>query len=680
MAKLQVTELDFDDIKDNLKVFLKAQSKFKDYDFEGSGMSVLLDTLAYNTHYLAFNANMAANEMFLDSAALRSSVVSHAKMLGYEVTSSRAPTASLNVFATTNSDTLTMPSGTKFTAAVGSESYSFVTISDITAANSGGTVSFLNTPVYEGTYITSTYNVDTSTQDQRFVLADNRSDISTLTVQVQNSISDTETLSYTKATDITQLIATSAVYFCQEAEAGKFEIYFGDGIVSKALVDGNIVTLKYVVTNKTAANGVSSFTSPSSIDGATAISVQTVGSAIGGAEPESINSIKLKAPLDYASQGRAVTIEDYKIFVKRLFPNTQAVSVWGGEDGSYDTSLGVTDTPEYGKVFISVKSTTGENLTSVQKSNLVSALAPYKVASTTPVIVDAETTNIILNITAQYNKNATTLSPSELQTNILTTITNYNNSTLQVFNEPFRHSRLTSLVDNTDGSILNSTATVRISKSFTPELSIENSYALNFANKIYHPHGGHNRNAGGVITSTGFYLTDNTAFNVGQDISREYFLDDDGDGNIRIYYLSVLDRIYSSDFAGRIDYHSGIVSLFPINILSVSNINGAPSAKIILNAVPDSYDIAPVRNQILELDLVSTNITASVDAITSTGQAFTTTTTATGSTTTVTTASSSAGGSSSSSSAGSSSSSTQSSASSSSSSSSSSSPTRSSGY
>ena len=518
MAKLQVTELDFDDIKDNLKVFLKAQTKFKDYDFEGSGMSVLLDTLAYNTHYLAFNANMAANEMFLDSAALRSSVVSHAKMLGYEVTSSRAPTASLNVFATTNEDTLTMPAGTKFSAAVGSQSYSFVTTSDITAANSGGTVSFLNIPVYEGTYITSTYTVDTSSQDQRFVLTDNRSDISTLTVQVQNSDTDTEVVAFAKATDITQLTADSPVYFCQEAEAGKFEIYFGDGIVSKALVDGNIVTLKYVVTNKTAANGVSSFTSPSSIDGATAISVQTVGSAIGGAEPESINSIKLKAPLDYASQGRAVTIEDYKVFVKKLFPNTQAVSVWGGEDGSYDSSLGVTDTPEYGKVFISVKSTTGENLTSVQKSNLVSALAPYKVASTTPVVVDAETTNITLNVTAQYNKNATTLSPSELETNILTTITNYNNSTLQVFNEPFRHSVITSLIDSTDTSILNSTATVAISKSFTPNLSVESSYTINYANKIYHPHGGHNRNAGGVISSSGFYLVANTAFSIGEDI------------------------------------------------------------------------------------------------------------------------------------------------------------------
>ena len=193
--------------------------------------------------------------------------------------------------------------------------------------------------------VTSTYTVDTSDASQRFLLTDNRADINTLTVKVQNSISDTETVTYTKATDITQLISTSTVYFCQEVEAGRFEIYFGDGIVSKALVDGNIVTLDYVITNKTEANGVSSFTAPASIAGETAVTLQTISRAEGGSEPETINSIKLQAPLDYASQGRAVTTEDYRVFVKKLFPNTQAVSVWGGEDGSFDPSLGVVATP-----------------------------------------------------------------------------------------------------------------------------------------------------------------------------------------------------------------------------------------------------------------------------------------------------------------------------------------------
>ncbi len=643
MAKLQVTELDFDDIKENLKTYLKAQTTFKDYDFEGSGLNILLDTLAYNTHYLAFNANMVANEMFLDSAALRSSVVSHAKMLGYEVTSARAPEASLNIIVTTNTDTVTMPAGTKFNASIGSDSYSFVTISDITSSNSAGQVIFNQTPVYEGTYVISTYTVDTSDASQRFLLTDNRADINTLSVQVQNSSTDTQTVSYTKAVDITQLTSTSAVYFCQEVEAGLFEIYFGDGIVSKALVDGNIVTMKYVVTNKTEANGVSSFTAPSSIAGETSISVQTLSRAVGGSEPESINSIKLKAPLDYSSQGRAVTIEDYKVFVKRLFPNTQAVSVWGGEDGSFDSSLGVVSTPEYGKVFISIKSTTGLDLTTVQKSNLVSALAPYKVASITPVIVNAETTYIILNITAQYNKNATTSSPSELEALVLSTLTNYNSNELQSFNSPFRHSQLTRLIDSTETSILNSTATVTMGKFLTPQMSTLASNRINFNNRIYNPHPNHNINQGGVISSTGFYLTPNTLFTESDEgVFKEYFLNDDGNGNIRLFYLEDQIKVYNSRIGGTVDYDKGIISLEPMNFYQISNVDGLASTKIRITAIPDSYDIIPVRNQILELDLVNTKISAIVDAITSTGQGYTTATTSTGSTTTVTAASSTA--------------------------------------
>jgi len=643
MAKLQVTELDFDDIKDNLKTFLKAQTKFKDYDFEGSGMSVLLDTLAYNTHYLAFNANMTANEMFLDSAALRSSVVSHAKMLGYEVSSARAPKAFVNVSAITNNGTLTMPAGTTFSAANGSDSYSFATISDITSSNSGGIISFRDVPVYEGTYITSTYSVDVSDASQRFLLTDNRADTSTLTVSVQNSVSDTTTASFTKATDITQLQANSTVYFIQESEAGKYEIYFGDGIVSKALVDGNIVTLKYIVTNKAEANGLSSFSAPASIGGITSISVQVSSPATGGSEPESINSIKLSAPLDYSSQGRAVTIEDYKVFVKKLFPNAQSVAVWGGENGSYDVTTGVSSTPQYGKVFISIRSTTGNSLTSVQKSNLVSALSPYKVASISPVIVDAETTYIILGVTIQYDKNATTASPSELESKVLATLTNYNNTDLLTFNNPFRHSVVTTKIDSTEASILNSTATVTIGKYFTPTIGTERSYTINFSNALYNPHAAHNSQQGGILSSTGFYISTGSKFIEKDTATKEYYFDDDGSGNLRLYYLSGLQRIYNVIRVGTVDYNSGIVTILPIDILSVSSVDGSSSTQIRMTAIPNSYDIIPVRNQILELDTVNTRISASVDATTSTGVGYTTSTNSSGTTTTsVTTASSTA--------------------------------------
>ena len=625
-TRLRVTELDFDDIKDNLKTYLKGQNQFKDYDFEGSGMNILLDTLAYNTHYLAFNANMVANEMFLDSSSLRSSVVSHAKTLGYEVGSARAPTATLNINLSTTVATKTMSAGTAFTATVDGTSYQFVTISDVTSTNTGNNIPFDNVTVYEGTFVTSKYLVDTSDVEQRFILTDPRSDTTTLTVKVQNSSSDTTTTTYTKATDITQLSTSSTVYYLQEIEAGRFEVYFGDGVVSQALSDGNIVQLQYVVTNKTEANGASTFSSPSSIDGVTGITVTTVASASGGAESESIQSIKLNAPLDYSSQGRAVTTKDYEVYVKRLFPTTQAVSVWGGEDGSYDSSTGVSSTPEYGKVFISVKSTTGVDLTSAQKTNLETALAPYKVASITPVVVDAETTSLILGITIMYDSSATTYTASQIASLVSTTVSNYNDTDLQTFNTPFRHSKLLGLIDNTDTSILNSVATVTMAKFFTPTLSTSTDYRINFNNKFYNPHSGHNASAGGIVASTGFYLNSVT--------TTTYFFDDDGVGNLRIYSLVAGVRTYLNSTAGTVDYTNGLVTIGAVTITGVGEVDDDISSQIRITAIPNSYDITPVRNQILEIDLVNTTYDGSVDTTAATGVGYTTTTTSAGTTTT----------------------------------------------
>ena len=629
--RLKVTELDFDDIKDNLKVFLKNQTQFKDYDFEGSGMNILLDTLAYNTHYLAYNTNMVANEMFLDSSSLRSSAVSHAKALGYEVGSARAPIATINIVLSTTSATKTMPAGTAFSTTVDGTSYQFVTVSDVTSNNIGNAINFDSTEIYEGTYVTTKYLVDSSDIDQRFILTDPRSDTNTLTVKVQNSTTDTTTTTYTKATDISQLSSSSTVYFLQEIEAGRFEVYFGDGVVSAGLSDGNVVQLQYVVTNKTEANGASTFSSPSAIDSVTDITVTTVASATGGAEPESINSIKLNAPLDYAAQGRAVTVNDYKTFVRRLFPNTQAVSVFGGEDGSYDTSTGVSSIPEYGKVFISIKSTTGNNLTQVQKNNLANDLAPFKVSSVTPVIVDAETTFLILNTTIQYDSTATTSSASDLESLVSTSISNYNTSDLQTFNAPFRHSKLLGLIDNTDTAILNNTTTVTLAKLFTPTISTSINYNLNFNNKFYNPHSGHNSSGGGIIASTGFYLNNLT--------TTTYFFDDDGAGNLRTYSVVSGERVYLDSAAGTIDYVNGTIAINAIIITGVADVDNTSSNQIRITIIPNSYDVTPVRNQILEIDLINTTVTAGVDATAATGVGYTTTTStaAGGTTTTITT-------------------------------------------
>ena len=624
-TRLNVTEFDFDRVKSNLKTFLKAQTEFKDYDFEGSGMNILLDTLAYNTHYLGFNANMLANEMFLDSAALRSSVVSHAKTLGYEPSSCRAPIANVNVSLTTTSPTKTMSAGTAFTTTVDGTSYQFVTIADITASNIGNTVPFDSTSIYEGTYVTVKYIVDTSDAEQRYMITDNRADTTTLRVRVQTSVSDSTVTTYTKATDITQLSATSSVYYLQEVENGRFEVYFGDGVVSKALSDGNVVILDYVVTNKTAANGASSFSTPSTIDGVSTISITTVTSAAGGAEPETLSSIKLQAPLDFASQGRAVTTEDYKVYARKLFPNTQAVSVWGGEDGSFDPSLGVSSTPEYGKVFISIKSTTGLNLSDAQKTQLVKDFNKFKVASITPVIVDADTTFIILGITFQFDSNATTSTATELASEVSSIISDFNNTDLKDFNSPFRHSKLTGLIDDTSNAILNNTTTVTLAKFLTPITTDTSNYTLRFNNKLFNPHSGHNSDAGGIVSSTGFFISNGTT---------EYFFDDDGAGNLRIYSLVAGVRVYFDSTAGTVDYENGIITVNSIAITSVSNVDGASSTRLRVTVLPDSNDVVPVRNQILELDLVNTTVTGSVDPTATTGKGYTVQTTGTATTTT----------------------------------------------
>ena len=334
--RLSVTEFDFDEVKDNLKLFMRNQTEFKDYDFEGSGLSALLDVLAYNTHYLGFNANMLANEMFLDSSQLRSSVVSHAKTLGYTTRSATASNAVVDIFLNTTNASATMPAGTVFSASVGDESYQFVTISNVTSSNSGSNIVFDDIRIYEGSYVSSRYVADTQNVEQRFLINDDRADTTTLSVIVQNSATDTIQTTFTQATDISGLTSTSNVYFIQEVEDGQYEIYFGDGILGSAIEDGNIIIMQYVVTNKGAANGASTFTSSTAIDTVNSVNVVTVSNSAGGSEPESIESIKYNAPLDYASQGRCVTTEDYKTYVKQLFANTQAVSVWGGEDGSFN--------------------------------------------------------------------------------------------------------------------------------------------------------------------------------------------------------------------------------------------------------------------------------------------------------------------------------------------------------
>lgn len=599
-TKLEISELDFDGIKSNLKTFLSQQDEFTDYDFEGSGMSVLLDVLAYNTHYLGYNANMLANEMYLDSADLRSSVVSLAKQVGYTPTSCTSSTATIDVLVNNASGaSLTMSRGTKFTTTVDGQSYSFVNNADVSITPTDGVYKFSNLTVYEGSYLNYKYTVNTSDIDQRFIVPNDSVDTTTLTVKIQESSSDATTNTYTLATGITELDATSKVYFLQEVEGGRFEVYFGDGVLGKAVADGNIVILDYINCNRDAPNGATTFSLSGTIGGFSSATVTTVSNASGGTGLESINSIKYNAPRDYTAQDRAVTTEDYKTLVKSLYANAQAVQVYGGEDAA---------TPDYGKVYISIKAKSGSNLTTATKDSIVTSLKKYAVASVTPVIIDPETTYITLVVNFKYNSGITTKDVTTLQTNVLTKIASYNNDTLEDFAGMFRYSKLVEAVNDADTSILSNITTVRMYKYFTPTLNSGLKYTLSYNNALYNPHSGHNSSGGGVISSTGFKVNNDSSAN-------EHFLDDDGAGNLRLYYLSGTARVYTDATYGTVNYTTGEVVLTSAHITSISNIDGATSTQIRVFATPSSNDIVPVRNQVLSIDTSNSTITGEVDGI-----------------------------------------------------------------
>ena len=613
-TKLEISELDFDGIKDNLKTFLTQQDEFRDYDFEGSGMSVLLDILAYNTHYLGFNANMLANEMYLDSADLRASVVSLAKQVGYTPKSSVSPIANIDVVVNgATASSLTMVRGTKFTSTVNGTSYSFVNNADVSIIPANGVYTFSSLDIYEGVYLNYKYTASIADIDQRFIIPNDSVDTSTLTVKVQNSSSDSITNTYQLVDGITGLDSTSKVYFLQEVENGRYEVYFGDGVLGKKIEDGNIIILDYIVTNRNEANGASVFTLNGTIGGLSDVTITTNINASNGADAESISSIKYNAPRDYTAQDRAVTAEDYKVLVKGLYANAQAVQVYGGEDA---------DPVAFGKVYISIKAKSGSNLTTLTKESIVQSLKSYAVASVTPVVIDPETTFLTLTTNFKYNSNLTTKAKSTLETNVLNTIISYNNETLENFTGMYRHSALTGLIDNTDTSILSNITKVKLYKYITPTLNEGLKYTLNFNNAFFNPHSGHNSSAGGIVSSTGFKINDDLSLN-------EHFLDDDGAGNLRVYYLSGTTRIYTSSAYGTVNYTTGQIVLTSAHITSISNVDGVASTQVRIFATPDSNDIIPVRNQILEIDTANSSVSGGADEIESgssqAGTSYTTT-------------------------------------------------------
>ena len=595
--KLNVSELDFDKIKTNLKTFLQSQTQFQDYDFEGSGLSILIDVLSYNTHYLSYIANMSTNEIYLDSADIRNNIVSLAKMLGYTPTSPRAPKALIDILVNdATGSSVTMQKGTIFSTTVDNLDYQYTTISDITIAPVNGVYKFENVTLYEGTLVTFKYTYDENDSDQQFMIPSTNADTSTLKVTVQNSNTDTTQEVYTLTGGYNNISKESRVYFIQESQDGKFEIYFGDGVTGKKLEDGNIIILEYVITNQEESNGASKFNLSGNVGGFTDVTITTESNSQGGSVHESSNSIKFNAPLQYAAQDRAVTATDYETIVKSIYPNALSISAWGGEDD---------ETPQYGVVNISIKAKSGSTLTDTTKADIVTQLKPFNVASVRPVIKDPETTSVLLTSNVKYDAKATAKTADTIRADVITSLSNYNSENLQKFDSVFRFSKITGLIDNTDASILSNITTVKIRKSFQPILLTSSKYNIYFRNALYNPHSGHMASTGGILSSSGFKVDGNV---------NECFFDDDGAGNVRLYYMSSGVKSYLNSTQGTIDYGTGAITLNSMNIAAISNIAGATSTVIELTVIPSSNDVVPVRDQIVEMDIANSKITVTADS------------------------------------------------------------------
>ena len=475
--RLQVTELDFDSIKTNLKNFLKQQSEFVDYDFEGSGLSVLLDILAYNTHYNSYYVNMVANESFLDTALLRNSVVSHAKKMGYTPRSTRASKAIINVSVdsgTSNSGSLTLQTGQAFLSnLIDGRSYKFLVTDDVTVSKTGNNYNFLSVPIYEGELVSYNYTHSQSgNPTQTFVIQDANIDTTTLKISVRPSSSNTQITVYNKATEVINVSQTDAVYFLEEGRNGKYQIFFGDDVVGKKLPDGAIVTASYLITNGSIPNSANNFTVASTIGGYSTITINSTSPASGGAIRETVDEIKYAAPLSLTSQNRAVTKNDYIRLIQQKYPAFEAVNVWGGEEN---------DPPIFGKVFISAKPKLGFEVTQTEKDYVVNKIIkPISVMTVTPEIVDVDYNYLKLISKVYYDPAKTATNSASLQTGISNTIKTYCDTELNKFNTYFKSSGLKTAVDKYSGAILSNDLEVFISKKFLPDLINSDSYVIDF--------------------------------------------------------------------------------------------------------------------------------------------------------------------------------------------------------
>ena len=595
MPYTQVANLDFEDIKVALKEYLRAQSDFTDYDFEGSALATLVDTLAYNTYYTAFNTNMVVNELFIDSATLRDNVVAIAKQLGYRPKSATSPTAyvsfTVNYTNPTSDTELLLKKGTGFITNYDNNIYNYVVLDDFKAQVANDTAIFTNVPVKEGTSLTNTFTIDASQKSQRFVLDNQNIDTNTIRVKVfpgGGSFSEP----YLIADNILGVDGNSKVFFLDEIEDERYEILVGDGVLGKKLDDGTRFEVSYLTTSGSESNGVRTFIFSGVLenpDGVTPNSyTTTINSTVassGGEEIESIDKIKYTAPKSYGTQERAVTAQDYEAIVRRVYPATSDIIIFGGEDQ---------DPPEYGKVFISLKPKDATYLTSLTKQEIIKELKKYVIASVEPKLVDPSVLYVELTSKVYYDGSVTDQSTSQIRDKVIGSVQSYlETSETEKFNGKFRHSKAAAVIDDADRSINSNITEVTMRKDFYPSLNSTFFYEVCFQNQFDkdcdEP----------TLSSTGFRVTEYPNFDV--------YLEDN-DGKIILYRLDTAtgEKVVLDKDIGDIDYVKGELKMYNLTIIKGSFFDNRISVRV----KPKSNDIKAMREVYLDVDVANSSFTA----------------------------------------------------------------------
>ena len=598
MPFTKFTNLDFDQIKTSIKDYLRANSTFTDFDFEGSNFSVLIDTLAYNTYITAFNSNMVVNESFLDSATVRENVVSLARNIGYVPRSRTAAKAQVSFnIPTTATPTLTLQAGLVCIGSVDNTSYTFSIPDNISSNVVDGAASFNNIDIYQGTFLTKQFTVDGSL-DQRFILNNSFIDTSTISVYVKGINDSGLGVEYSSVDNILNVDASSRIYLLQEVQDEKYELLFGDGLIGKKLENNAVITVNYIVTDGEDGNGASSFsfagsTSPNS--GTGSVSVITNQSSQNGSEIESIDSVKYFAPRIYSSQYRAVTSRDYEAIIKKIYPDTESVAVIGGEE---------LDPPEFGTVSISIKPKNGTFVSDFNKEQIKNKLKQYSISGINQKIIDLKILYVEIDSSIYYNY-AQVSAIESLKTKIINSLTEYSNSVdLNSFGGRFKYSKVLQIIDNTDIAITSNITKVRIRRDLKAQINQFAQYELCFGNKFHINSGGFN------IKSTGFKIS--------SDSDTVYLTDvpnSDGKTGILSIVKPLSDgttRIVAKS-AGTVDYVKGEIKLGTINIISTSKENNI----IEIQAFPESNDVLGLKDLYLNFSISKSTINMVRDVVSS---------------------------------------------------------------